>query len=59
MKHLRKINENENVNSYFHYLVYSGGHDKWQSKFNEGVEFLKSLNLTDDQYKKLISNPHV
>jgi Spy/CpxP family protein refolding chaperone len=53
MKYLKKINESVDINSYFHYLVHSGGHSKWQEKFNNGVEFLKSLNLTDEQYKKL------
>jgi hypothetical protein len=55
MKHLRKINENREdiVNSSFHFLKYSSGHKGWQDKFNKGLEFLESLNLTDDQYKEL------
>jgi Spy/CpxP family protein refolding chaperone len=55
MKHLKHINEKNNdiINHCFHFLVYSSGHKDWQDKFNKGVEFLKSLNLTDDQYKKL------
>ena len=55
MKHLRKINENREdiVNSSFHFLIHSFGHKLWQDKFNKGIEFLKSLNLTDEQYKEL------
>ena len=54
MKHIKHINESniQTINHYFHFLVYSG-HQGWQTKFDEGIEFLKSLNLTDDQYKKL------
>ena len=37
----------------FHFLKYSGGHKAWQDKFNKGLEFLESLNLTDEQYKEL------
>lgn len=42
-----------NLNMSFHFLVNSGGHQKWQSEFNEGLEFLKSLHLNEEQYKKL------
>lgn len=45
--------EKNTLNSHFHFLVHSGGHEKWRSEFNDGLEFIKSLGLNEEQYKKL------
>jgi hypothetical protein len=55
MKHIKRINESSDdlINHCFHFLRYSGGHKLWQEKFDQGLDFLKSLNLTEEQYKEL------
>ena len=40
-----------NFNTYFHYLIYCNSF--YKDKFQKGLDFLMSLNLTDDQYKEL------
>ena len=36
---------------YFHYLVHCNIY--YKEKFDNGLEFLKTLNLSDEQYKQL------
>ena len=45
----------DNFNTYFHYLIYcnTGDGNYYNTKFKKGLDFLRSLNLTDDQYKEL------
>ena len=38
-------------NIHFHYLIHCNIY--YKDKFQKGLDFLKSLNLTDDQYKEL------
>ncbi len=38
----------DKLNFYFHYLVYGE-----KDKFQNFLDFLKTLNLTDEQYNKL------
>lgn len=55
MKHLKSLNESNDdfIKSCFHFLIHVYGNLKWRDDFNKGIDFLKSLNLTDEQYKQL------
>ncbi len=40
------------TNMYFHFLKYPS-HKYYDEKFTKGLEFINSLNLSDEQYKTL------
>lgn len=52
MKHLKRINENVDIEGIFYEL--KRPHDKsYEKEFEKGLNFLKTLNLTEDQYRQL------